>query len=354
VRLSSAPAGGTSINVTVEAGAGVIRQMEFRDLRNGTITIASQPSAQASFIYVPPVHAPTFSFTVTQQAPNVATTAGLVVTDDCGPWTTFVGSGVDGFKRGTISGTVRDASTSQPIAGATVAVRGTSSSATTNASGIYSLLNIGAGNVVVDVAASGYKASSFNATVAHNQTTTMDASLAPINPVNTSSISVSLGWGATPQDLDIHLSGPTTDGQRFHTYWNDPDAASHAVLSADAHFGYGPEAVALRQNQSTNAWVPGEYRIWAHNYDGSGGYTGASPATMTVTRDGQTLATYSAANANGSPTQLLWHAVNLTIDANGSVALAPVQQFLDGGSSSVLQFQYGTGGTLRRPAKGKR
>jgi len=354
VRMTTSPASGTSLNVSVQSGVGVIRQIEFRDLQNGNITIGNQPSAQASFIYVPPVYAPSFTFTVTQQSPSVPTTAGLVVTDDCGPCTTFVGSGVEGFKRGTISGTVRNATTSQPIAGALVSVRGTASSATTNANGVYSLANIGAGGVTVDVTASGYNAASSSTTVTHNQTTTVDATLTPGNPVNTATVYVSLTWGTTPADLDIHLSGPDTGGQRFHTYWNNPTAASHAVLSADAHFGYGPESVALRQNQSTNAWVPGEYRVWAHNYEATDSYTGTSPATITVTRNGQTLASYSATNASGSPTQTLWHAANLTIDANGGVTLAPVQQFLDGGAGSTLRFQDGSSGALQWPAKGKR
>jgi hypothetical protein len=57
---------------------------------------------------------------------------------------------------GTIAGTVTDASSSQPIVGATVTVRGTAYTATTQADGRYEIAGVVPGTYAVDVTATGY------------------------------------------------------------------------------------------------------------------------------------------------------------------------------------------------------
>jgi thermitase len=170
---------------------------------------------------------------------------------------------------------------------------------------------------------------------------------------STQEIAVALTWGASPADLDVHLSGPSTGGGRFHTYWNNANVVSHATISADDHDGFGPETVTIRRSTQTSNWVPGEYRIWAHNYSGTPGYSG-STAKVTVTRGGQQLGAYEVANASGSSALTLWRSVNLTVDASGNVSLAPVQQFVSGGSTTVLRIEDGSNGELQWPATGKR
>ena len=352
IQLSTVVSSASSLSVTVQAGAGVVREIAFRDFRNAAVSIGGQTNVSNSFTYRPTTYASQLPFTVSRPNPSQATTVSLTVTDDCGPWSTFVGVGPGGSQRGTVAGTVRNASTSQPISGVTVSVRGLSRSATTNNSGVYSIADVPAGTVTLDVSAAGFTTQSAQATVTAGQTATANVNLTPVSS-NPADITVSLTWGAAPDDLDIHLSGPTTNGQRFHLYWNDRDAASYATLSPDDHDGNGPESVTIKRDPSTGAWVPGEYRVWAHNYSGTPGFSSSS-GRVTVTRSGQTLAVYNVSDASGSGTSPLWRSVNLTIDASGNVTLAPVQQLVSGGSSSVMSLPDGSGSQVSWPTTGKR
>src|SRR5262249_36080418 len=165
-------------------------------------------------------------------------------------------------------------------------------------------------------------------------------------------ITVVLTWGASPADLDIHMSGPASGGSRFHLYWNNRDAAPYAAISGDDDNGGGPETITIKKNPATGAWVPGEYRIWAHNYSGTPGF-GDWSARVTVTRGSQQLGVYNVSSASGNASQPLWRAVNLTIDANGNVTLSPVQKFANGDSNSVLRLQDGPGDFVEWPVGGK-
>jgi len=268
VQISSTAGASGTLNVTVTAGAGMIRELDFRQLRNAAVTIGSHNNATTPFVYRPTNYARTVGFTLAAQNGSQAATVTLGVLDDCGTWTTFVGGGTNAFR---------------PAA----------------------------------------------------------------------EIQVALTWGTSPADLDVHVSGPSTSGNRFHTYWSNANAAPHVTISPDDHDGHGPETLTIRRNTSTGNWVPGEYRIWAHNYSSTPGYSG-SAARITVTRGGQQLGVYEVASASGTSTLGLWRAVNLTVDASGNATLTPVQQFASGGSSTVLRIDDGADGELQWPAGGKR
>lgn len=350
IQVSTAAASGRTLDVSLQAGAGVIRQIEFRELRNASVTIADRRDVTSSFVYRPSTFASQSAFTVAQQNDSQAAMVSLVVTDDCGPWTTFVGGGANSFNRGAIGGIVRNAASGQPISGATVTVRGTQRSATTSSNGTYSLADLTVGNAMLDVSAPGFVTQAVPASVQSNQTTTVNVDLESV--IATQEIQVALTWGADPGDLDLHISGPTTSGERFHAYWNNPNAVPHVVVGSDDRNGGGPETIAIRRHATTGSWVPGEYRLWSHNYSGTPGY-GSASARITVTRGGQQLATLDASHASGNAGLTIWHAVNLTVDASGNVALVPVQTFTSGGSSTVLRFQDGSR-VVEWPAGGKR
>jgi uncharacterized protein YfaP (DUF2135 family) len=349
--MSTSASGSTALDVTVSAGAGVIREIDFRDLQNAAVTIGSQNAVTTPFVHHPTSYGSQVTFTVTQQSGSQAATVSLAILDDCGTWTTFVGGGTSAFRRGTVVGTVRNATSTQPIGGATVAVRGTARTGTSNGSGAFSIADVPAGDVTLDVSAPGYTTQAIQATVQQNQTTTANVTLAPTG--STQEISVALTWGTIPADLDVHLSGPATGGGRFHTYWNNANVVPYVTISADDHDGIGPETLTIRRSAQTGNWIPGEYRIWAHNYTGAPGYSG-SAARVTVTRGGQQLGVYDVANASGDSALTLWRSVNLTVDASGNVSLTPVQQLVDGGSNTVLRIEDGSNGALQWPATGKR
>jgi uncharacterized protein YfaP (DUF2135 family) len=275
----------------------------------------------------------------------------LTVTDDCGPWKTFVGVGQGAAPRGTVTGTVRSALGGQPVAGATVSVRGTQRTGTTSATGAFAISEVQPGSVSLDVTASGFTAGSATAMVQPGQATTVDVNLTPAPASQV--ISIALTWGTSPDDLDLHLSGPTPNGLRFHLYWNNPDVASYTTISEDDHDGGGPETATIGKRPSTGAWVPGQYRVWTHNYSILPGFGGSS-ANVTVSRGGQELGVYNVVDATGNPLLGLWRSVNLTLDANGELSLTSVQQFVNGGENTVLRLADGPDGALEWPATGKR
>jgi uncharacterized protein YfaP (DUF2135 family) len=312
-------------------------------LTNAAVTIGTRTNVAAPFVHTPTSLVNTYAFTITRPNVSLASTVSLSITDECGPWTTFVGVGAGaGVVRGNLGGTVRNVSTSQPVVGATVTVRGTGRTATTNANGAYSIADLATGAATVDIAASGFVSQSVNVSLAPNATAAADVSLMP--SASAQPISVALTWGASPADLDLHLSGPLSGTQRFHLYWNNPAPAPQVAFSGEDANGYGPETATIQRVPNTGAWVAGQYRFWVHNYSSTPGFGGSS-ARITVTRGGQQLGAYDVASASGTNTLPLWQAVTLNVDASGNVSLAPVQQFVSGGSSSVLRIYDGTADT---------
>lgn len=80
-----------------------------------------------------------------------------------------------------------------------------------------------------------------------------------------------LSWGATPADLDSHLTGPLTDdvpdatgGSRFHVAYYNPQyptgSGSIANLDVDDVTSFGPETVTVAQ------LVNGTYRYSVHDF----------------------------------------------------------------------------------------
>ena len=333
--VTTTPAGSMAFDASMQAGVGVIRRVDFSQFRNATVTIGGYTNVSQPFTFNPPSYISQIGFRVTQQNGGQAATVTMTITDDCGPWTTLVGAGVGGFQRGAVSGTIRNAANNQPIDGVNIVVRGAQRSDQTDSNGAYTIADVPTGVRTLDISAAGFASQAIQVTVQANQTASINANLTATG--SQQNIVVSLTWGASPGDLDIHLSGPTVSGNRFHLYWNNPSAVSHALLSPDQHNGYGPESVTIRRSSQTGNWVPGEYRIWSHNYSGSPGY-GSSSARVAVSRGGSEIGSYNASAASGTSTQLLWRSVNLTIDASGNVTLAPVQQFATGSSGTVLRF----------------
>lgn len=84
-----------------------------------------------------------------------------------------------------------------------------------------------------------------------------------MNPLGGGVARIVLTWGASPSDLDSHLTGPTAGGARFWRYYASPgncQAAPFACLDVDDISGYGPETMTIGQ------LTPGVYRYYVYDF----------------------------------------------------------------------------------------
>lgn len=192
---------------------------------------------------------------------------------------------------GTLTGMVTDALNGNPIEGALVSVAGLS--ATTNASGNYTINNIptgalsaafnasttqgeapltvnffdqsGDGTSSVTCAKTGYITYINNQVVIEQgQSLTLNISLS--QTLGEGALRFVINWGASPSDLDSHLNTPEIEGQVFHIYYSDQGSATeapYAALDHDVVTGYGPETMTIYQ------MFPGTYQYYIYNFSGS-------------------------------------------------------------------------------------
>ena len=168
--------------------------------------------------------------------------------------------------KGAISGVVRHARTGQPIAGASLALYNHVTSApvapaTANGSGVYTFSDLAAGTYRVAATAPGFQLTERIGIAVGNNGVTGNQDLV-LAPNGSTDIRIVLTWGAEPQDLDSHLTGP--DGaNRFHVYFagsGNFNAPPFAGLDTDDTFSYGPETISITQMSA------GNYRYSVHDF----------------------------------------------------------------------------------------
>ena len=80
-------------------------------------------------------------------------------------------------------------------------------------------------------------------------------------------VRIILEWGTVPQDLDSHLTGPTSTGSIFHIYFLNKSYSESdkkiADLDLDDTNGYGPETTTIYNP------IEGEYVFYVYNWSGS-------------------------------------------------------------------------------------
>ena len=170
---------------------------------------------------------------------------------------------------GTISGRVTSAVNGSTLGGATLRFRsgtgvesGTVVGTTTAAAnGTYSI-SLAPGTYTVEVSLTGYITSFFSAVSAvGNAPAAQNFPLSPLLGAN--EFRIVLSWGATPADLDAHLTGPhaTIAGARFHVFWDArSESANTAKLDLDDEDSFGPETITI------SSFRPGVYRYSVHDY----------------------------------------------------------------------------------------
>lgn len=249
----------------------------------------------------------------------------------------------------TLTGMVTDATSGQPIAGATVSVAGLS--AITDSQGNYTINNIPAGALVAGFAANQTSGTApltviFSDQSTENSNTVICSQTAYITYSNnqvviplggslTLNISLSptlaagnmrfvLNWGATPEDLDSHLITPEIEGQAYHVYYNDEGSAltaPYALLDYDYTEGFGPETMTIYQ------MFNGTYQYYIENYSETPSIT-TSQAVVQIYNQAGLLHTLQVPT---SGTGLFWYVCDV-IGSTGQVVIRNVIQASPPGS----------------------
>ncbi len=144
---------------------------------------------------------------------------------------------------------------------------------TTGADGFYTVTDLPAGNytvVVIDERVLGeettrYITVSFNIKIIANITIENQNGSVSNNAQHVDQVQVKLSWGATPNDLDSHLTGPATGGGRFHVYYSNK-VSGNSDLDRDDTNSYGPETTTI----DLASGVDGIYRFSVHDYSNGG------------------------------------------------------------------------------------
>jgi hypothetical protein len=247
---------------------------------------------------------------------------------------------------GNLIGQVIDADTQRPIADATV-TESFGQQLPTDASGGFRFDCVRpAGPDTVYATAPRYRAGSAQGIVP----TAGDSGpvLIRLTPIVIVSFQIQLSWGATPYDLDSHLSGPDTEHfgnpARFHCYRLARTPVTYVTLDGDVTTGGGPETITIERKPpgAGGQFVAGDYHYWVHDYTGPTFVDSLAKVAISAVDDQQALtqiASYDVTAAVGYPTNAtpydLWHVVDFTLDANGIITRTDVQTFVQCASLQV-------------------
>ncbi len=249
-----------------------------------------------------------------------------------------------------VSGTVIDARTeSTGISGATLKFRsgyntrvGTPiSTATTNSSGAYSIAALAVGTYTVEITKTTFETRYINVTVNGSALTQNFSLISQVLSGSTNGFAtIVLNWGLNPNDIDSHLTGPSTsdNNSRFHIYYsqqqyltngvyqdNENDAnLTNPCASSSIVASYGPETTTL-----CRPIAGGLYKYYIHHYAGTS-TIGASSALVTLTLANGTTRTFTPPSTGSTGDDDIWHVFNFDSDGN----VYPINQIIGNGSPS--------------------
>jgi len=158
---------------------------------------------------------------------------------------------------GTISGTVTDASTGNPISGASVSTNPTTLLVTTDAQGRFSISNVTPGSYTVSASASGYIAGSASVTVTGGQTATANLALQPEPTTGTISGHVTEEGTGTPiagasVSTQPATTTATSDSQGDYTI-SDVTPGSYTVTASASGYMDDSTNVTVTAGQTSTA-----------------------------------------------------------------------------------------------------
>jgi hypothetical protein len=241
------------------------------------------------------------------------------------------GGGGGGGQTGTVTGTVVDATTAAAIQGAVVSVVG-GGSGTTDASGMYSIPDVPAGDVTLNASATGYASATLVVTVPDGGSATANFALSTLG----SALRAVLSWGTQPTDLDLHMSGPDGNGGRFHCAFYDAHPTDFVTLDVDDVTSEGPETISITVSAlEGGTFVDGSYHVWVHNFSTSPEFD-VSNGRVDLFGLSSQLGQFLVANATGNPADDIWQVVTFDVATNGAVSNVAAQQILVAGNASSV------------------
>ena len=158
--------------------------------------------------------------------------------------------------------------------------------------GLYYFQKLPIGNYIVKMVAIGF----FENTISGVKLETGNNNIGEaviVEEIVDGQVRIVLSWGEMPYDLDTHITGPTTSGNRFHIYYIDEwvNEGTVANLDVDDTDSWGPETITIEN------YMDGVYRYSIHNYSeqsaegGQGIYN--SPAKVEIFDASGLVGTYS-------------------------------------------------------------
>jgi uncharacterized protein YfaP (DUF2135 family) len=241
---------------------------------------------------------------------------------------------------GSISGTVRNASTGQTLAGVSVEIRSGAGNTTgspldsrvTASNGTFTFSGLAAGPYTIRASASTFATLTVDATVTSGQVNQLALNL---SPACVQAFCIVLSWGPNPPDLDAHLLLPGN----IPIFFGDEGSCTtqpFACLVVDVTSGFGPETMIITQVN------PGTYEFIVHDFTtGQGAFSAlaASGARVEIYTPAGLIRTFTVPNAIG----VTWTVFRLT----GST-ITPVNTISTEPPSWLLSFGRGTtGGSIK-------
>ena len=244
---------------------------------------------------------------------------------------------------------------SMPIADASVTLG--RQTVQTNAQGVATFTGLPASLFGINAVASNYVPASQSTLLTCAAPNNIAIALSPSSQSNGGLVSgqfrTILTWGENPRDLDSHMSGPDVNAdQRWHVYYSNKLGGDMCGLDVDDTSSFGPETVTCpRTNDAATSLRPGVYRYSVHHYSGTGNI-GNSGANVRLELPGGQTYTFTPPAGGYVGYNDVWTVYELTVAANGSMSVAPVNAIMNGvsagsvrssgGGTSAPDAQFGT------------
>lgn len=236
------------------------------------------------------------------------------------------------FGAGTITGEVVDAQTGARLPGVLITVVGTEAVATTDTSGAFTIDDAPEGSRTLSATLMGYVPSTIPVVVTAGESVEVSIGLLALG-AGGDGVAVVLSWGATPRDLDLHMSGPDGSGGRFHIAFFSLSPVPHGSLDLDDVTSFGPETVTVSPTDG-EAYVAGSYHVWIHNFTGEAGFD-VSGGVVTLFASRAQFAQYQVENAIGDSSGRIWRVVEFDLATDGVLSnVNALESFAEGSSNS--------------------